>query len=88
MHFKYKPDEKEHHNQGEPGGEGDLGLDSEEPCGHYEALEGDHEELGEGDQITRAGVLVNHQLEEDDIGHAAHKHHQDGQLGLDIHFDR
>ena len=80
-----KPDEEEHHNQSKPSSEGNLWLDGEKPGGDDEALEGDHQELGEGDQVPGAGVLVDHQLEEDDVGHASNEHHQDGQLGLEVH---
>ena len=73
--------------QSDPGCIRHLRRGCQEPGRKDKTLESDHEKLGEGDEIPGAWILLDHQLQEDDVGHAANEHQQYGELGLDIHDD-
>ena len=82
------PDKEEHDHQSDPGCVRNLWCCCQEPCCEDEPLESNHQKLGECDEIPRARILLDHQLQEDDVGHAAQEHQQYGKLGFDIHDDK
>lgn len=75
-----------HHADGEVhghhlgvGADGDFGGDRAEPGGEDEALQGDEEERGDGDDVAHPLVILDQQLQKHHVAGAANKDDQDGQ---------
>lgn len=62
--------------------QGDLGLHREELGREDEALQGDEQELGEGDQVAGTGIDLDNELQEDDVAAASDEHEEHAQQGL------